>query len=104
MSIEIPNISVHLGVREDDVLRRNIQQYQELLKGSLGPKARTMFGHLLARARTDLARRECAATSAPICSSQCCDLGEPTRDPLQEHAHDPEFREVEETGQGQQEV
>ena len=39
---------------EDEVLRRRIEQYQELLKGSLGPKARKMFEHSLARARDKL--------------------------------------------------
>jgi len=33
----------------------DIEQYEGLLRSSLGPKARKMFEHLLARARSELA-------------------------------------------------
>jgi hypothetical protein len=33
----------------------DIEQYEGLLQSSLGPKARKMFEHLLARARSELA-------------------------------------------------
>ena len=36
-------------------LNLDIEQYEELLRSSLGPKARKMFEHLLARARSELA-------------------------------------------------
>ncbi|HKX08487.1 MAG TPA: hypothetical protein VJN67_09855 [Stellaceae bacterium] len=36
-------------------LNLDIEQYEELLRNSLGPKARKMFEHLLARARSELA-------------------------------------------------
>jgi hypothetical protein len=36
------------------MLRLNIERYQELLKGNLGPRARKMFKFLLAQARSDL--------------------------------------------------
>ena len=36
-------------------LNLDIEQYEGLLRSSLGPKARKMFEHLLARARSELA-------------------------------------------------
>src|SRR5690242_3198022 len=36
-------------------LNLDIEQYEELLRNSLGPKARKMFEHLLARAKSELA-------------------------------------------------
>ena len=36
-------------------LNLDIEQYEKLLRSSLGPKARKMFEHLLARARSELA-------------------------------------------------
>ncbi len=36
-------------------LTLDIEQYEGLLRSSLGPKARKMFEHLLARARSELA-------------------------------------------------
>ncbi len=36
-------------------LNLDIEQYEGLLRSSLGPKARRMFEHLLARARSELA-------------------------------------------------
>ncbi len=36
-------------------LNLDIEQYEGLLRSSLGPKARKMFEHLLARARAELA-------------------------------------------------
>lgn len=36
-------------------LNIDIEQYEGLLRSSLGPKARKMFEHLLARARSELA-------------------------------------------------
>ena len=36
-------------------LNLDIEQYEDLLRSSLGPKARKMFEHLLARARSELA-------------------------------------------------
>lgn len=36
----------------------DIEQYEGLLRSSLGPKARKMFEHLLARARSELAVME----------------------------------------------
>jgi len=36
-------------------LALDIEQYEGLLRSSLGPKARKMFEHLLARARSELA-------------------------------------------------
>ena len=44
---------------EDDVLRLRVELYQALLKGSLGPKARKMFEHLLAQARGKLGALDC---------------------------------------------
>jgi hypothetical protein len=41
-------------------LSLDIAQYEELLQRSLGPKARKMFEHLLARARAELAVVEAA--------------------------------------------
>lgn len=39
-------------------LTLDIKQYEWLLRTSLGPKARKMFEHLLARARSELALME----------------------------------------------
>lgn len=39
-------------------LNLDIEQYEGLLRSSLGPKARKMFEHLLARARSELAMIE----------------------------------------------
>lgn len=46
--------AIGLAVGEEAMHRLNIERYQELLRGSLGPKARKMFEILLARARSDL--------------------------------------------------
>ena len=48
-------------------LNLDIEQYEGLLRSSLGPKARKMFEHLLARARAELAVIEAEASlSEPL--------------------------------------
>jgi hypothetical protein len=42
-------------------LNLDIEQYEGLLRSSLGPKARKMFEHLLARAKSELAVIEAEA-------------------------------------------
>jgi len=93
MSNAIPSVVIDVATGEDEVLRRKITQYEELLKGSLGPKARRMFEHAVARARTDL-------VALLESFADCCDLSEPARDPLQERAHDPDVRGIEENSAG----
>jgi hypothetical protein len=46
---------VGVATGADQTLRLNIERYEALLKGNLGPKARKMFEVLLAQARADLA-------------------------------------------------
>ncbi|HXP78251.1 MAG TPA: hypothetical protein VN823_29210 [Stellaceae bacterium] len=45
-------------------LNLDIKQYEWLLRTSLGPKARRMFEHLLARARSELALIEAEESDA----------------------------------------
>ena len=52
------------GIATNSVVARlnlDIEQYEGLLRSSLGPKARKMFEHLLARARSELAVIEAEA-------------------------------------------
>ncbi len=58
MDKEIQGFSESPVIAPKSVIARltlDIEQYEGLLRSSLGPKARKMFEHLLARARSELA-------------------------------------------------
>jgi hypothetical protein len=56
-------------------LNLDIEQYEGLLRSSLGPKARKMFEHLLARARSELAMIEAEEGMTRTWAAEASDQG-----------------------------